>query len=160
MSRDFALGGAAFALAAGYYLLAATIPSSLLADDVGPQGLPKMYAAVLAGLSILLMIRSGRRRPIAPPPPIAAADSGIDWRSQIWRVAGLLGIGVVYVAVVPTAGYLVSIAALIAVTTYYQGGVVNRYVLGVAVSGAVFLWLIFVVLLGIPQPPGWWPALF
>lgn len=159
MSRDLALGGAAFALAVGYFLLAAAIPSSLLADAVGPQGLPMVYAALLAGLSILLMIRSVVRR-AAPARPAAAADSGIDGRSQIWRVAGLLGIGVVYVAVVPTVGYLLSIAALIAVTTYYQGGVVNRYVLGVALSGAVFLWLIFVVLLGIPQPPGWWPALF
>ena len=149
-----------FALAVGYFLLAAAIPSSLLADAVGPQGLPMAYAAVLAGLSILLMIRSIGRRRAAPVRAVAAADSGIDWRSQVWRVAGLLGIGVVYVAVVPTVGYLLSIAALIAVTTYYQGGVVNRYVLGVALSGAVFLWLIFVVLLGIPQPPGWWPALF
>jgi putative tricarboxylic transport membrane protein len=159
VSRDFAFGGAAFALAVGYYLLAAAIPSSQLSDAVGPQGLPKMYAAVLAGLAILLMIRSVRRRP-APPRSMSAAEPGPDPRSQLWRVAGLLGIGFVYVAVVPALGYLVSIAALIAVTTYYQGGVVNRHVVAVALSGAVFLWLIFVVLLGIPQPPGWWPAFF
>jgi hypothetical protein len=30
----------------------------------------------------------------------------------------------------------------------------------VSVSGAVFFWLLFVLLLGIPQPAGFWPSLF
>ena len=51
------------------------------------------------------------------------------------------------------------IAALILATTYYQGGTINRYVAVVAISGAVFFWLLFVVLMRIPQPPGWWPSL-
>jgi len=29
-----------------------------------------------------------------------------------------------------------------------------------AVSGAIALWLLFVVILRIPQPPGLWPAFF
>jgi len=160
LNPDLALGGAAFALAAGYYLLAAAIPSSLLDDGVGPAGLPTMYALLLAALSLLLMVRSIRRRPIAPSPLDATAARGLERRSRFARVAGLLGIGVAYVVVVQSVGYLLSIAALIAATTYYQGGVVNRYVVGVALSGAIFLWLMFVVLLGIPQPPGWWPLLF
>jgi hypothetical protein len=30
----------------------------------------------------------------------------------------------------------------------------------VALSGAVFFWVLFVVVLGIPHPPGIWPSLF
>ena len=70
-----------------------------------------------------------------------------------------LGIGIIYIVAAPWLGYLVSIAALILATTYYQGGTINRYVAVVAISGAVFFWLLFVVLMRIPQPPGWWPSL-
>jgi hypothetical protein len=58
MNRDLVFGSAAFALAVGYYLMATTIPESLLADAVGPQGLPKTYAVLLGGLSLILIIRS------------------------------------------------------------------------------------------------------
>ena len=30
-------------------------------------------------------------------------------------------------------------------------------VAGVALCGGIFFWLLFVVMMGIPQPPGWWP---
>ena len=70
---------------------------------------------------------------------------------------------------VPWVGYLVSIALLIAATAWYQGGTVTgerdtahpaRRILLVAASGAVVLWLLFVVLLGIPQPSGVWSEIF
>ncbi len=48
------------ALAIGYYLLAAQIPESQLADAVGPQGLPRIYAYVLGGLSLVLIARALR----------------------------------------------------------------------------------------------------
>ena len=54
---------------------------------------------------------------------------------------------------------MLSLAALIMATTYYQGGAWNRQVAAVAVSGAVVFWLLFVMLLGIPQPAGFWPSL-
>jgi hypothetical protein len=77
--------------------------------------------------------------------------------SRLPRVAGLLLIGVLYVVLVPWLGYVVSIAALIAATTYYQGGRLNRQVALIAVGGATFLWLLFVQVLGIAQPAGaWW----
>ena len=50
-----------------------------------------------------------------------------------WRVAGMLGMGIVYIVVVPWLGYILSIAALILATTYYQGGAINRQVAMVAV---------------------------
>jgi putative tricarboxylic transport membrane protein len=192
MTRDLVFGGAAFALAVGYYLLAVTIPTSLLADAIGPQGLPKAYAALLAGLSLVLIIRSVlhtvRRKPdttselpdttsepivrsvrlttfakatAVKKPDLESADSHepATQRQTLWRVAGLLAIGVAYVVVVPRLGYMLSLAALIMATTYYQGGALNRHVVVVAMSGAVVFWLLFVMLLGIPQPAGLWPSL-
>jgi hypothetical protein len=151
MNADVVFGGAAFALAVAYYLIAATIPSSLLADAIGPQGLPKTYAILLAGLSLLLIVRSVRLKPDRRQTTAS--------RQPLWRVAGLLAIGVAYVVVVPWLGYLPSLAALIMATTYYQGGAFNRQVVVIALGGAVVFWLLFVVLLGIPQPAGLWPSL-
>ena len=160
MNRDLVFGGAAFALAVGYYLMAAMIPASLLADAVGPQGLPKTYAALLAGLSLILIIRSLASHPFVRSVRLqpTISQQAVSQRS-LWRVAGLLAIGAAYVVVVPWLGYMLSLAALIMATTYYQGGAWNRQVAAVAVSGAIVFWLLFVVLLGIPQPAGLWPSL-
>lgn len=151
MDRDATFGGVTLALAAAYYVMAGAIPATTLADAVGPQGLPKIYALMLAALSLILIVRSagrsGGRRP------------GSDAQS-LPRVAGLLVIGILYIIVVPWLGYLLSIGILVAGTTYYQGGVMNRYVALVAASGALLFWLLFVVMLRIQQPPGVWPSLF
>lgn len=149
MNRDLAFGSATLALSAAYYWMAAAIPKSQLADAIGPQGLPKTYAALLGALSLMLIGKSLRTRSQASPTP--------DPRSPLWRVAGMLAIGIVYILVAPWLGYLLSIAALILATTYYQGGAVNRQVAVVALSGGIFFWLLFVVMMRIQQPPGWWP---
>jgi len=146
VNRDGALGLLLLALAGGYYAAAAAIPPSTLADAVGPGGLPKMYGIVLGALALGLLARG--RRPDAGGPDISVR--------LLVRVAGLLALGVVYLLVFPWAGYPVSIAGLIVGTTYYQGGRVDRRVIAVGVMGAVLLWLLFAVLLGIPLPSGAW----
>ena len=189
------------ALAIGYYLLTAQIPESQLADAVGPQGLPRIYAYLLGGLSLVLIARalrassaepispprSGRLQPARPGPPQGghyvqeenAPEPGVrspephsessppsaerpepGGRSQVLRAFGVIVIGAVYIVTVPWLGYLVSLAALIAATTYYQGGGMNRRVAIVSVSGALLFWLLFVAILGIQHPAGFWPSLF
>jgi putative tricarboxylic transport membrane protein len=156
MNKDVLFGSATFALSVGYYWMASTIPPSQLADAIGPQGLPKAYAILLAVFSLILIGRSLARRPGGRTKTAAGERAQ---RSPLWRVAGMLAIGIVYILVVPWLGYVLSIAGLLFATTYYQGGSVNRQVAMVAVSGAIFFWFLFVVLMGIPQPPGWWPSL-
>ena len=158
MDRDLAFGGTTLALSAGYYWMATAIPRSQLADAVGPQGLPRTYAVLLGVLSLALIARSLRARVQASKvsdsrPPVTGP------RSPLWRVAGMLAIGVVYIVVAPWLGYLLSIAGLILATTYYQGGTINRQVVVVALSGGILFWLLFVVLMRVQQPPGWWPPL-
>ncbi len=158
--REFVLGCITLVIAVGYYLMAIQIQQSDIADVVGAQGLPKTYAALLAMLSIILIVRSAahRRLPAAPDAVPVPAKARVT-REVAWRVFGMLMNGVIYILVVPWLGYILSIAALIAATVYYQGGGVNRRVAAVAIGGALFLWLLFVRLLRIAQPPGIWPSL-
>lgn len=158
VSRDLVFGVACLALAAGYYLMATAIPESALADAVGPQGLPRTYAIVLGALSLVLIVRSGQQRrggsPIPDPESVPRGS-----RSPLIRVGGMLLIGALYLAIVPWLGYVVSLTALIAATTYYQGGGLNGRVIVVALLGALFFWVLFVAVLGIAHPPGVWPSL-
>src|SRR5205085_11204871 len=62
VNRDLTLGCVTLALAAAYYAAAALLPQSQLDDAVGPGGLPKTYAVVLAVLSLALIAQSLRRR--------------------------------------------------------------------------------------------------
>lgn len=177
-STDLPLGVITLVIAVAYYVMAAAIPTSLLADTVGPQGLPKAYAAALAGLSLVLIARAWAARYRTQPWSSTAdhgasvadgaggdagAAAGAGLRAvghAAGRAAGMLLLGVAYLALVPYAGYIVTLAALIVATTYYQGGRIDRRIATVGVSGALFLWVLFVVLLGIPQPPGVWPSIF
>lgn len=156
--RELTLGCVTLAIAIGYYLLAIQIPQSDITDVIGPQGLPKTYAALLAALSIMLIGRAiAARRAARYEPAIEVAWS--QPRRIEWRVAAMLLIGVVYIAVVPWLGYLLSIAALIASTIYVQRGFLNRASLVVAIGGALVFWVLFVQLLHIAHPPGIWPSL-
>jgi hypothetical protein len=158
--RELVLGIATLAIAIVYYLIAIRIPQSDIADVIGAQGLPKTYAALLAGLSIVLIVRAvrARRTAAASEAAPAAPKPGLQ-RGVAWRMFGMLMNGVIYILVVPLLGYILSIAALIAATVYYQGGGVSRRVAVVAVGGAIFFWLLFVRLLHIAHPPGIWPSL-
>lgn len=157
--RELVLGSATLGIAAVYYLLAIRIPESDIADVIGAQGLPKTYASLLAGLSLILIVRAvvARRTAAADATP-AVPKPGLQ-RGVAWRVLGMLMNGVIYILVVPWLGYILSIAALIAATVYYQGGELNRRAAAVAIGGAVFLWLLFVRLLHIAHPAGIWPSL-
>ena len=157
MTRDLALGVIGLALSGAYYLVATSIPESQLADAVGPQGLPRAYAVLLAALSLVLIGRELRTRHLSPQRAVSAQEP-TESRRSVGRVAGMLAIGALYIAIVPWAGYVLSLAGLIAGTSYYQGGVMHRRVLLVGIAGALALWLLFVFVLGIPQPAGIWPS--
>jgi hypothetical protein len=166
LNRDLVFGGATLALAVGYYLLAAQIPESQLSDAVGPQGLPRIYAYLLGGLSLVLIVNSfrdsglGTRDSSADSPVPSPGPRAPSPQFRVLRPAGVVAIGAIYIVVVPWLGYIVSLAALMAATTYYQGGGANRRVVIVAVSGALLFWLLFVAILGIQHPAGIWPSLF
>ncbi|MBM3818349.1 MAG: tripartite tricarboxylate transporter TctB family protein [Acidimicrobiia bacterium] len=160
MNRDLWLGVIGLVLAGAYYLMAADVPESLLSDAVGPAGLPKIYAYVLAGLSLVLAGRGFAPRLADRPPRAESRGKGPPYvRREIARAAGLLALGAVYLAVVEFVGYVVAVALLIAATVWYQGGVFRPRILLVAACGAALFWLMFVRLLGVQHPPGIWESL-
>src|SRR5258705_5758259 len=109
---------------------------------------------MLAVLSIILIGRAAlaRRTAVAPAPP-EPADVRPTARRVGWRTFGMLMNGALYVALVPTLGYMVSIAGLIASTIYFQGGDLNRRSTAVAVAGALPICGLFVRVLALPHPP-------
>jgi putative tricarboxylic transport membrane protein len=158
VNRDLAFGLGALAVAGTYYSFALAIPESALADAVGPQGLPKIYALLLAALAMILIVssRSGRGSPIERK---ARRTTDLDDTSS-WRAAVMLAIGVVYLVVVPWLGYVPTLAALILASALCQGSALTARLALVSGAGAVVLWALFVVLLRIPQPAGVWESLF
>jgi putative tricarboxylic transport membrane protein len=132
------------------------IPQSLDEASDG-DGLPTLYAWLLAGLSLILIVRSVSR--LSPAGIVAAGEGPARQPLARGRAAGMLAIGILYVSIVPWLGYMLSLAGLIAATTCYQGRTFNRRVAFVAIGGAAFLWFLFVALLRIPQPAGLWPSL-
>lgn len=153
-SRDLTFGAVMLASGLAYYWLTTGVPQSALDDTVGPVGLPRLYAVMLVALSLVTIVRAA----------FAAVRRQSRQRNDVprlsWRFTGMLLIGVLYVAIVPWLGYLPSIAALIAGTAWYQGGIITRRVILVSASGALLLWLLFVAFLRIPQPPGAWTSIF
>jgi hypothetical protein len=60
----------------------------------------------------------------------------------------------------PFLGYIVSVALMLAAVMLYQGLPFSRRTGLVAAGGALFLYGLFGLLLGIPVPMGFWVALF
>jgi len=155
--RDAAVGVLLLILAVLYWLGASTIRVSLLEGGVGAGALPRILAATLAFLALVLVAQSLWRARTAAP----AEDDGkaIDVRRHL-RAGGLLLIGVGYVLLVETVGYLPSIAYLLAAVVLFVGGASRRTIVLFAVLGAIFFWVFFVEVLGIRQPNGFWPLLW
>lgn len=170
MNRDLVCGVIGCALAAGYYAMATAIPESMLADTVGPQGLPKSYGIALGLLSFVLVVqslvkaRAARRAAPVPAAPVLAAPvlataspaaptekaPGEGFRAR--RAAGILAIGAGYVLLVPWLGYPLAVAGLLVATAWHEGIRPGWRMAGIAAIGAACFWLIFVQVLGIQQP--------
>jgi hypothetical protein len=72
----------------------------------------------------------------------------------------MLLIGMGYLVVVGTVGYMPAVVGLVLATALYLGQSPSARLVLLAVGIAVLYYLIFVRLLGIPLPPGIWPAVW
>ncbi|HLQ25656.1 MAG TPA: tripartite tricarboxylate transporter TctB family protein [Acidiferrobacterales bacterium] len=153
MKNDLIVGLLALAFAGIYYYLANDIPRSLLADGVGADGLPKLYAVALGLLSALLILRSLASQAV-PTEPVAPEDSGAisPWRQ--FRPLGLAGLGAGYLLLISSLGYLVTIFLLIIAVAVYSGGKMDFKLIFISAGGGILLWLVFVKMFSIPLPSG------
>ena len=155
---------ALFILAIAYWFMADAIPVSRLAGKVGADGLPKLLGLALGGLSLLLAVQTllEMRRDRAPAAAVAQAaqeEKSEKSKGGHLRALGLVGIGIVYLLLLPHLGYLVSSMLLLGAVAIYAGLKPSLKALLFAVIGGVAFYLIFVKLLQIPLPAGFWPSL-
>ena len=159
VTRDSAIASGLIAIAGLYWLGADQIKVSRLEGIVGAQAVPKGLAVCLAVLSALLLAQDAWRGRPAAGPVAVATDEGSGSYAHL-RAAGMLLIGVGYLVLVGTIGYVPAIALLVVATALYLGQGLSARLLLVAAGLALFYYLIFVRLLGIPLPPGIWPGVW
>jgi hypothetical protein len=146
-------------IALGYYVLTGDINPSALADEIGAAGVPVIYATLLAMIALSLAANAlieWRFTRAAPNQPINDLQGeGL----KLFYAAGMLAIGIVYVAAVTFLGYLISIAGVIACVALYQGERVGWRLARIAIGGGITFWIFFDRLLGVDMPPGFWRGL-
>jgi hypothetical protein len=156
VTRDTGVALGLLVLSGLYWLGADQIKVSRLDGIVGAQAVPKGLAlslAILAGLLILQELWRTRRAVAATVGESGGPDAHL-------RAAGMLLIGIGYLLIVGTIGYVPAIALLVLATARFIGRPWSAELVLVAVGGALFYYLLFVRLLGIPLPPGIWPGLW
>jgi len=155
LTRDLTCSAILLIISASYYSLASGIGRSALADEVGPAGLPVLYAVLLATLALALAAKA-----ILRPLLLRAADDTVEKSAPslgfvLRRAAGVFAIGVGYLLIVPLAGYFVTLILVIAAMALFYGERASARLAATAVAGAAAFWTLFVWLLGIPMPSLW-----
>jgi putative tricarboxylic transport membrane protein len=158
MTRDSAVAVGLIGFAGLYWLGADQIRVSRLEGIVGAQAVPKSLAVCLAALSALLIAQDLWRARRAGAAGVAASE--VSGSHAHLRALGMLLIGVGYLAVVGTIGYVPAVALLVVATALYLGQSLSARLTLLAVGLALLYYLMFVRLLGIPLPPGIWPGVW
>jgi len=157
--RDTGVALALLLLAGLYWLGADQIRVSRLEGIVGAQAVPKGLAVSLAILSVLLLAQElwRARRPVAAA---VGTDTEASGTARHLRAAGMLLIGMGYLVVVNTIGYVPAVALLVLATARFMGRAWSAELILLAAGGALLYYLLFAGLLGIPLPSGIWPGLW
>jgi len=159
VSRDTGVALGLLVLAGLYWLGADQIRVSRLEGIVGAQAVPKSLAVALALLATLLIAQDLWRTRRAAAAAGGGEPAGGRTEAHL-RAAGMLLIGMAYLVVVGTLGYLPAIALLVLAAARYMGRPWSAELVLLAAGMALFYYLIFARVLGIPLPAGVWPALW
>ncbi|WP_230532857.1 tripartite tricarboxylate transporter TctB family protein [Microvirga roseola] len=148
-----------FIFAVVFWFAADAIPKSRLGGTVGADGLPKLLAVILGMLSAGLIAQSllamrATGPVVAAEPKPRAADQFIHLRA-----AGMLALGAAYLLIMPYLGYMLSVGLLLLAVAVYNGKRPSLSLIVFGILGAGFFYLLFVRLLDVPLPAGFWPQL-
>jgi putative tricarboxylic transport membrane protein len=163
LRRDLVVSLGLLCLAVAYGVKAQQIPgSSLIGKGIGAGAVPTALAIALGCFSLMLLLRATRGlRRLGGETRLTGPKTA--WRETMkphLRAFGMLIIGIVFISLLEELGYLVAIALLLAATAWYNGQKQLKPLLLFAVGGAIAYDLLFVQLLGIALPSGFWPTLF
>lgn len=155
-----------------YWQVADRIPISPLDGQVNAAMLPKTFAYILVGLSLLMVLRAllveaaavraarklmeGGSAPAPKGGPTKAKRFTMDTHL---RAAGMLGLGLAFLLILPHLGYIISIMLLIGSVSLFMGAKAELKTFAIAIGAGLIFYLIFVYVLAIPLPAGFWPSL-
>lgn len=168
--RDVWLGLGGIVFGAAYWLKADGIPISPLDGAVNAAMIPKSLASLLIMFCLIMMVRAiaiemvfvrAARSANTTTAPVRPKEAGAYYFSlrQHIRAAGVIGIGVAYLMVLPWLGYVLSVILLFLAMSIYMGAKAGLYTVGVAIGLSIIFYALFVVVLAIPLPAGFWPSL-
>jgi hypothetical protein len=157
MPRDAVVGAVILAIAGIYWHAAGTIRRSSLDDSIGAAGVPNALAVLLACLAVLLILRGLALSTRQAPRKVVDEARPDETPRAHFRALGMLVLGVLYLLIVPVLGYAVSIALLLAAVALYNHRKATLELALFAVLGSAGFYLLFVKILGIPLPAGFWP---
>jgi putative tricarboxylic transport membrane protein len=161
MRRDLACGLFALVLAGVYLNEATKIQVSALGDAVGSAGFPLVLGSLLAGTALVLLLQAVLRGRRASAEGLLTVGGDAERPGSAFkRAAGLTAIAAAFIAMLPLVGYVVAVALMLAAVVLYQGLPFSRRTVLVAGGGALVLYGLFGLLLGIPVPRGPWGLLF
>lgn len=157
VSRDLVGGLASVIIGAIYLYFAHQLRASALDDSLGPGGMPRIYGWLLVGLGIILVTQAVLSRFVRPALATGEGAARGEWEGQGRRIAwaaGLFAIGAAYLLAVEKLGYLLSIGLLIFVGAAFLGAQLGWRLIAIAALGALVLWALFALVLGVSMPPG------
>jgi len=145
-----------------YIWQARTIEDSLLSDEVGAGGVPAGVGMVMLAASIALLLKTllAQARSARQAPAAVAAGEEEGGAAHPHRMAlGLLLILAAYVALLPWAGYIVSMGLLAAAVALFAGARMAPVLVVFSLCLGPLLWFLFEYLLQVRMPAGAWSAL-
>lgn len=159
------ISGAIGLVASVAYVMAARgIEDSLLADAVGASGVPVAVGVLMAVASVALLVKglvpATRAHAASAKSKDASKQSVASPMRPHWLAAGLMVILLIYLAILPRLGYIVSIGLLSAAVAWFSGGRERKVLLGFVLLTGPLLWVLFDLALKVRMPAGFWPTLF
>jgi putative tricarboxylic transport membrane protein len=139
------------AFSAALWSAAGGLPRTALSDPVGPGGLPKLFAALLAVLSVVLVAQSlaalhkGRRLHWHP---------GKVYLARFLRSVGILALAGAYAFFLDVIGFPLSVCLLLLAVSIFTGQHISFGAIVFSLVGGMVFHLVFVWLLGVNMPVG------
>lgn len=161
LKSDLLLSLFGMSFAGAYSWVSADIPKSMLSDEVGPGGVPFAIGTSLFLVCALLFLKSTtgilrlkNKTEAGSSLKISEPSSPKDFIQLHKKAALLFGVLVAYVALLPYLGYLLAVTALFYVSTSFAGASSRVGVFMFSMAGALALFLIFEMVMGVKMPRG------
>ena len=145
-------------LAVGVLLDSRSYPASLAEGAPGPAFFPRLLATLLIGCAVWLAVRAKPWSPPPEPPPDVRrsrgnvfSGSGAGRGARLWLAVAWIA---AFLLVWPRLGTVVSVPLLVVGLMWLTGERSRVVLVSVPLAFAGFIYLVFMVALGVPLPVG------